>query len=108
MTAKGALLTKVHPPNCAAVDAVMLSKKQRRSSTVQEEGLTNESRHHLLLLHKQARDKRDIAESLHAQITGSGETGNDGNGNGNGNENGNSFAVLQLLAVLAPRSCSPL
>ena len=30
------------------------SKKHRRSSTVQEEGLTNEGRHHLLLLHKQA------------------------------------------------------
>ena len=41
----------------------------RRSSTVQEEGLTNEGRHHLLLLRKQAHDKRDIEEILHAQIT---------------------------------------
>ena len=36
---------------------------------MQEEGLTNEGRHHLLLLHKQAHDKRGIAESLRAQIT---------------------------------------
>ena len=35
---------------------------------MQEEGLTNEGRHHLLLLHKQAHDKRGIEESLHAQI----------------------------------------
>ena len=34
-----------------------------------EEGLTNEGRHHLLLLRKQAHDKRGIEESLHAQIT---------------------------------------
>ena len=46
----------------------MLSKKHQRNSTVQEEGLTNEGRHHLLLLRKQAHDKRGIAESLHAQI----------------------------------------
>ena len=46
-----------------------LSKKQLRSSTVQEEGLTNEGRHHLLLLHKQVHDKRGITESLHAHIT---------------------------------------
>ena len=36
---------------------------------MQEEGLTNEGRHHLLLLRKQVHDKRGIAESLHAQIT---------------------------------------
>ena len=36
---------------------------------MQEEGLTNEGRHHWLLLHKQVHDKRGIAESLHAQIT---------------------------------------
>ena len=36
---------------------------------MQEEGLTNEGRHHLLLLHKQVQDKSGIAESLHAQIT---------------------------------------
>ena len=43
----------------------------------------------MLLLHKQAHDKRGNAESLHAQITGSGKTRNDGNGNGNGSGNGN-------------------
>ena len=32
---------------------------------MQEEGLTNEGRHHLLLLHKQAHDKSSIAELLH-------------------------------------------
>ena len=36
---------------------------------MQEEGLTNEGRDYLLLLHKQVHDKRGIAESLHAQIT---------------------------------------
>ena len=46
VVAKGALLSKVRPPNCAAEHAVMLSKKQRRSSTNKEEGLTNEGRHH--------------------------------------------------------------
>jgi len=35
----------------------------QRNSTVQKEGLFNEARHHLLLLHKQAHDKRSIAES---------------------------------------------
>ena len=34
---------------------------------MQGEGLTNEGRHHLLLLCKQAHDKRGIAESLHCQ-----------------------------------------
>ena len=47
----------------------MLSKKHRRSSTVQGEGLTNEGRHNLLLLHEQVHDKRGIAESLHTYIT---------------------------------------
>ena len=60
-------------PFYATVHAVMLSKKHRSSSTVQEEGLRNEGRHHLLLLRKQAskqaHDKRGIAESLHAQLT---------------------------------------
>ena len=46
----------------------MRCKKHWRSSTVQEERLTDEVRHHLLLLLKQAYDKRGIAESLHAQI----------------------------------------
>ena len=35
---------------------------------MQEEGLTNESRHHLLLLYKGVHDKRGTAESLHAYI----------------------------------------
>ena len=34
-----------------------------------EEGLTNEGRHNLLLLYKQADDKRGIADSLHAYTT---------------------------------------
>ena len=46
----------------------MLSTKHPRSSTVQEEWLTNEGRHHLLLLYKGAHDKRGTAESLHAYI----------------------------------------
>ena len=33
----------------------------QRSSTVQGEGLTNECRHHLLLLLKQAHDKKALA-----------------------------------------------
>ena len=37
---------------------------------MQGEGLTNEGRHHLLLLCKQAHDKRGIAESLHCQWRG--------------------------------------
>ena len=47
----------------------MLRKKHRRSSTVQEEGLTNEGRHHLLLLYKKAHERSAIAESLQAYIT---------------------------------------
>ena len=35
---------------------------------MQEEGLTNEGRHDLLLLHKQVHDKRSNAESLRAYI----------------------------------------
>ena len=50
--AKRAFLSKVRPPTCAVVHAVMLSKKHRRNSTFQEDGLTNEGRHHLLLLRK--------------------------------------------------------
>ena len=44
----------------------MLGEKHKRSSTVQEEELTIEGRHHLLLLHKQTHDKKSIAESLYA------------------------------------------
>ena len=47
-----AFLSKVHSPIYAAVHAVTLSKKHQRSSTVQEEGPTNEGRHNLLLLHR--------------------------------------------------------
>ena len=72
--AKGAFLSKVRLPIYATVHAVMLSKKHRRSSTVQEKGLTNEGRHHLLLLHNQAHNKRGIAESLHVYITRAGLT----------------------------------
>ena len=38
---------------------------------VQEEGLTNEGRHHLLLLHKQVHDKsrkKNVAKSLHKYL----------------------------------------
>ena len=62
--AKGIFLSKVRPPIYAIVHAVMSTKKHQRSCTVQEEGLTNEDRHHL---HKQAHGK-SIAESLHAYI----------------------------------------
>ena len=69
VVAKGAFLSKVCPPIFASVHAVMLSKKYRRSSAVQEEGLTNKGRYNLLLLRKHAHDKRGIEESLHVQIT---------------------------------------
>ena len=45
-----------------------LGMRLRRSSIVQEEELTNEGRHYLLLLHKQVHDKRGIAESLHVHV----------------------------------------
>ena len=68
--AKAAFLSKVHPPiyMYATVHLVKLIKKHWRSSIVQEEGLTNKGRHHLLLLHKQAHDKRGIAELQHVYI----------------------------------------
>ena len=46
-------LSKVHPPTYATVHVVMLSRRHQRSSTVQEERLTNEGRYHLLLPYKQ-------------------------------------------------------
>ena len=50
---KGAFLLKACPLFRPPLQyAVMLSKKHQRSSTVQEERLTNEGRHHFLLLHK--------------------------------------------------------
>ena len=61
--------SKVRPPICAAVHAVLLSKKHGRS-TEEARKKHRKGRHApLLLLHKQAHDKRGIAESLHAQIT---------------------------------------
>ena len=51
----------VCPPIYATVNAVMCMKYQ----TVQEEGLTNEDRHHWQLLHKQVHDKRAIAACIH-------------------------------------------
>ena len=33
-----------------------------------KEGLANKGKHHLLILHKQAHDKRSIAELMHAYI----------------------------------------
>ena len=50
----------------------MSSKKHQKSGTVQEEGLTNEGRHHLLLLHKQA---HHIVGSLHVYVNRIGLTG---------------------------------
>ena len=47
------------------------AKKHQKSGTVQEEGLTNEGRHHLLLLHKQA---HHIVGSLPAHINRAGLT----------------------------------
>ena len=44
---------EVRPCFYAVVLVVMLSKGHWTSSAVQEEGLTNEDRHHLLLLHEQ-------------------------------------------------------
>ena len=67
VVAKGAFLSKIHPPIYAAVHAVMLSKKHQRSSTVGEEGLTNEGRHQLMLLHKQVDEKRQITACIHKQ-----------------------------------------
>ena len=50
----------------------MSSKKQQKSGTVQEEeGLTNEGTHHLLLLHKQA---HHIVGSLPAYVNRAGLT----------------------------------
>ena len=71
VVAKDAFLTKICPPIYAAVHAVMLSKKHRRSSTVQEEGLYVMKADTICCncVSKQAHDKRGIEESLHAQIT---------------------------------------
>ena len=44
---------EVRPCFYAVVLVVMLSKEHWTSSAVQEEGITNEDRHHLLLLHEQ-------------------------------------------------------
>ena len=42
--------------------------KEQRNSTGQGEGLTNEGRHWLLLVHKQVHDKEGIAKSLQVYI----------------------------------------
>ena len=47
------------------------AKSTKKSGNVQEEGLTNEGRHHLLLLHKQA---NHIVGSLPAYINRAGLT----------------------------------
>ena len=47
----------VYPNIYAVVHVVMFNKKHRISSTVQEEKLTNDGRHHLLLLHNQVHHK---------------------------------------------------
>ena len=65
VVAKGTFLLKVCPSIYAVLHAVVLSKKHRRSSAVQGEGLTNEGRHYLLLLHKQTHDNRDIAACVY-------------------------------------------
>ena len=44
---------------------------------MQEEELTNEGRHQFLLLHKQAHDKRNIAELLYAHTNRARLTGCD-------------------------------
>ena len=52
---------------CCYVEQEALKKQ----AAVQEEGLTNEGKHHMLLLHKQVQDKRII---VHEYITGAGLT----------------------------------
>ena len=47
------------------------AKKHQKSGTVQAKGLTNEGRHHLLLLHKQA---HHIVGSLPAYVNRTGLT----------------------------------
>ena len=61
---------------CCYVEQEALKKQ----AAVQEEGLTNEGKHHMLLLHKQVQnkrviDKRGIEELVHEYITGAGLTG---------------------------------
>ena len=84
VVAKGSFLWKVstsdsvtEKPNdiyCKKKDPTYLcwlcsTRSIEEAVLLQEEGLTNEVRHHLLLLHKQAYDKKGIAESLHVYIT---------------------------------------
>ena len=59
------IFLKISSPIYAVLHPVTLGEKHKRSSTVQEEELTIEGRHHLLLLHKQTHDKKSIAESLY-------------------------------------------
>ena len=57
--AKGAFLSKVRPPIYATIHAVMF-KKHWKSSSMQEEGLASEGRHH---------DKKGITESEISQLS---------------------------------------
>ena len=57
---KGALLSKVHL--CTYLCSSTRSYVEQEGRTLQEEGLTNEDRHHL---QKQARDKRGLVELQH-------------------------------------------
>ena len=69
VAAKGAFLPKVCPPVYATVNAVIYVKQEAQEKQYCERGgLTNEGLHNLLLLYKQAHDKRGIAESLHAHM----------------------------------------
>jgi len=55
--------------NKYVVRAVTLVKKQQKSSTVQEERLTNEGRHHLLLLNKQEHMTRAAVQNHPTYVT---------------------------------------
>ena len=48
---------------------VIIKQEALNKQRCAREGLTNEGRHHSLLLHKQAHDRRGIAELLHEYIT---------------------------------------
>ena len=64
VVAKGAFLSKVRSPIYAAVHAVMLSKKHRRSSSSKKAGV-----HHWCYCVSKSMTKRGIAKTLHAQLT---------------------------------------
>ena len=64
VVAKGAFLSKVRPPIYAAVHAVMLSKKQQRTSSSKKAGM-----HHQCYCVSKSMTKRGMAETMHAQLT---------------------------------------